>query len=160
MKVGSLLILNIITASLKPLLYPVTHLPLSCLLPWFLWNQLSSLTSFTSIFLLVYNTFSNSQVRLIFLTRAITVGTWPVSLPPVHLPPAATMMVLSALLKGKPGALPHLSVKPGLEPGISHVFDFPPPTCHCWSLPLCPVSMHNYHLWFHGHVGAFQVARW
>ena len=72
MKVGSLLILNIITARFKPLLYPVTHLPLSFLLP--IWNQLSSLTSLTSIFLPVYNTIPipNSLVRLIFLTRAIT----------------------------------------------------------------------------------------
>ena len=95
-----------------------------------------------------------------FLTRAITVVTWLVSLPLIHLPPSATMMVLTALLTGKPGELPHLPVKPSLEPGISHVFDFPPPTCHCWSLPLYSVSMHNYHLWFHRHVGASQVAQW
>ena len=70
------------------------------------------------------------------------------SVPPSHPSPSSCHHdgFDSALLKGKPGALPHLSVKPSLEPGILHGFGLPPPTRHCLSLPLYSISMHNYYL--------------
>ena len=84
------------------------------------------------------------------------------SVPPSHLSPSSCHHdgFDSTLLKGKQGALPHLSVKPSLEPGILHVFDLPPPTCPCLSLPLYSISMYNYDLWFYRYVGVSQVAQW